>query len=621
VVSPDSASCDDCLRELADPADRRFGYPFINCANCGPRFTIVGMTGFPMCEACAAEYHDPAGRRFHAEPTCCPDCGPRVRLVDADRRPLPGDPVTECAALIKAGKVVAVKGIGGYHLAVLARDETAVSPLRARADKPFTVMVPTVDSARELCEVDDPAAGLLTDRRRPIVLLPRLAGAPVAACVAPGNRDLGLMLPDTPLHHLLLAAVAEPIVLTSGNEPVPGVDEDAFAQLADAFLTHDRPIQVGIEDSVVRKNFVVRRARGYVPEPVTLRWPAPRPILACGAGTFCLATERQAFVSHPIGGHRSFVDSIEEFQGLLGITPAVVAHDPHPEYPSTKHAKELTGVELVGVQRHHAHVASCLADNGEPGPVIGVAFGGHGYGPDGTGWGGEFLVADLADFERVGHLAPVPMPGGTAAVQQPWRMAAAYLDEAYDGDPPKGLDVVHRNDSRWRDVLSPDSPLTSSAGGLVDAVWAMLGVRDTINYDGQAAIALEQLADPHASGGYLAAIAGTGPLLISGSDLVRAAAEDLLAGVEPSVIAARFHNGLVDVMVRCCAELRDTTGIATVALSGGLFQNLLLRHGVVEGLRGNGFRVLTHSRVPADDGGVSLGQAAVAAARDRQQLP
>jgi hydrogenase maturation protein HypF len=649
LVSSDSATCADCLRELADPADRRYGYPFINCTNCGPRFTIVRdvpydrprttMAGFAMCAACAAEYHDPADRRFHAQPTCCPACGPRLRLVGGGGDPL-GEPIAGAAAVLRAGKVLAVKGLGGYHLAVLAGDEPAAATLRARKhreDKPFAVMVSTVDEAGELCEVDEEAAGLLADRRRPIVLLPRRAGAAVADSVAPGNRRLGLMLPYTPLHHLLLAEVAEPIVLTSGNrsdEPIAYLDDDAverLAGIADAFLTHDRPIHVRTDDSVVRKGSVLRRSRGFVPEPIPLAWHTPRPVLACGAelkNTFCLAKRRHAFVSHHIGDLenyetlRSFVDGIGHFSRLFDITPSVVAHDLHPEYLSTKHAKELTGVELVGVQHHHAHVAACLADNGEPGPVIGVAFDGLGYGLDDTIWGGEFLVADLTGFERAAHLAPVPMPGGTAAIKQPWRMAAAYLDEAYDGDPPKALDVLRRNDSHWHDVVSLgharlNSPLTSSAGRLFDAVSALLGVRDAVNYEGQAAIELEQLAEPHERGEYLAAVAGTGPLVIAGSDLVRAAAEDLLAGVAPSVIAARFHNGIVDVIVRCCAELRETTGLSTVALSGGVFQNLLLLEGVVEGLRGNEFRVLTHSRVPTNDGGISLGQAVVAAARDR----
>ncbi|HET9141473.1 carbamoyltransferase HypF, partial [Actinophytocola sp.] len=563
LVSADSATCADCLAELADPADRRFGYPFINCTNCGPRFTIVRdvpydrpfttMAAFAMCAACAAEYHDPADRRFHAQPVCCPACGPRLWLTDAAGVETPGDPIRQSADLLRAGQVLAVKGLGGYHLAALAADETATATLRSRKhreDKPFAVLVSDVDEARLLCEVDAAAAELLTSRRRPIVLLPRLAGAAVAAAVAPGNRALGLLLPYTPLHHLLLAAVAAPIVLTSGNasdEPIAYVDEDAFARLggiADAFLTHDRPIHIRTDDSVVRPMrgvftpanaaapswgpgaspghaaSVLRRSRGYVPEPVTLPWPLARPVLACGAelkNTFCLAKDRHAFVSHHIGDLenyetlRSFVTGIDHFSRLFDIEPELVAHDLHPEYLSTKHAKELTGVELVGVQHHHAHIASCLADNGEYGPVLGVAFDGLGYGTDGTIWGGEFLLADLASFQRIGHLEPVPMPGGTAAIRQPWRMAASYLDSAYAGAPPGGLAVATRN-RRWPEVVTlarsgVNSPLTSSAGRLFDAVSALLGLRDTINYEGQAAIELEQLADPAERGAYPATIA------------------------------------------------------------------------------------------------------------------
>jgi hydrogenase maturation protein HypF len=656
LVSSDSATCSDCLRELADPADRRHGYPFINCTNCGPRFTIVRdvpydrllttMADFPMCSACALEYHDPADRRFHAQPVCCAVCGPRLSLVDASGVELAGDPLAESAILLRSGKVLAVKGLGGYHLAVLASDERAAAALRERKyreDKPFAVLVSDVDAAARLCVVDDSARALLVDRRRPIVLLPRVDGAPVARSVAPRNRQLGLLLPYTPVHVLLLAAVGQPIVLTSGNvsdEPIAYEDADALRRLAgiaDAFLTHDRPIHMRTDDSVVRPflggEAVLRRSRGYVPEPVSLRRPVRRPVLACGAelkNTFCLAKDRHAFVSHHIGDLenyetlRSFVDGIEHFQRLFEITPAVVAHDLHPEYLSTKHAKELTEVDLVGVQHHHAHIASCLADNGESGPVIGVAFDGLGFGPDGTIWGGEFLLADLLSFQRLGHLAAIPMPGGTAAIKQPWRMAAAYLDEAYDGDPPKGLDVLQRNESQWDDVLAVarvrlNSPLTSSAGRLFDAVSAILGVRDVINYEGQAAIELEQLAEPAERSGYLASIAGTEQLVVSGSDLVRFVAEDFLAGTEPAVVAARFHNGMADAIVRCCGELRDSTGISTVAMSGGVFQNLLLLTRVVEGLRDNGFRVLTHARVPTNDGGISLGQAVIAAAQDQER--
>ncbi|MFI7702536.1 carbamoyltransferase HypF [Nonomuraea sp. NPDC049480] len=646
LVCADSATCDDCLRELADPADRRHRYPFINCANCGPRFTIVRgapydrllttMAGFAMCPACAAEYHDPGDRRFHAQPACCPDCGPRLRLLDARGAELCGDPIAGAATLLRAGRVVAVKGLGGYHLAVPASHEQAAATLRGRKhreDKPFAVMAADLVQARRLCAVDDTAAGLLTGRTRPIVLLPRLPGAPVAAAVAPGDRSLGLMLPYTPLHHLLLAELAEPMVLAGGDvsgEPIAYEDADALTRLsgiADAFLTHDRAIHVRIDDSVVRpmagRATVLRRARGHAPEPLPLHRPAPRPVLACGAelkSTFCLAEGRRAFVSQHIGDLenaetlRSFVEGIDHFCGLLGIRPEVVAHDLHPGYLSTKHAQEIPGVELVGVQHHHAHIASCLADNGEPGPVIGVAFDGLGHGADGTVWGGEFFRADLAGFERLGRLAPVPMPGGAAAVRQPWRMAAAYLRD----DHP-GLGVARRHAGRWAGVLAlaGDAPLTSSAGLLFDAVSALLGVRDTVTYEGQAAIELEQHADPAEPGAYRARLAPGDLLAVEGGDLVHAAAEDLAAGVPTPVIAGRFHNGVCDAIVRSCAALRDATGLSAVALSGGVFQNALLLERTVERLKGAGFRVLTHARVPPGDGGISLGQAAVAAARDR----
>lgn len=629
LVSADTATCDDCLRELADPEDRRFRYPFINCTNCGPRFTIVRdvpydrpattMASFAMCALCAAEYHDPADRRFHAQPTCCPACGPRLRLGHSR------DPIADAADMLKAGQILAVKGLGGYHLAVLASHPAAAGELRARKhreDKPFAVMVSDVDVANGLCEVDDTAARLLVSRRRPIVLLPRRANT-VAEQVAPGNRRLGLMLPYTPLHHLLLQAVGEPVVLTSGNvsdEPIAYRDDDALRRLdgiADGFLTHDRAIHIRTDDSVVRphrqQESVLRRSRGYAPEPITLRWTAPRPVLACGAelkNTFCLAKNNHAFLSHHIGDLenyetlQSFVEGIEHFQRLFDIVPEVVAHDLHPEYLSTKHAKTLD-LELVGVQHHHAHIASCLADNGEPGPVIGVAFDGLGYGTDGTIWGGEFLIADLAGFERVDHLEAVPLPGGTAAIRQPWRMAAVYLDAAYDGNTPERL----QGDKRWHDIIAMarhgiNSPRTSSAGRLFDAVSALLGLRDTINYEGQAAIELEQLADPATRDGYSASLRG--------ADLVRAAADDLLAGTPKPVIAARFHNGVTDTVVRTCLRIRENTGTNTVALSGGVFQNLLLLDGCVDRLSAQGFRVLTHGRVPTNDGGISLGQAVVA---------
>ncbi len=733
LIAPDTATCADCLRELADPADRRFRYPFINCTNCGPRFTIVKdvpydrplttMACFTMCDECAAEYHDPANRRFHAQPTCCPTCGPRLTLLnpagqphdsgsvatlwDGQRStisPLPGPTALEAAGvLLGAGRIVAVKGLGGYHLAADAASADAVATLRARKhreDKPFAILVDGLAEARRLCAVDDAAAGLLQSMARPIVLLPRRPDADVAAATAPGNRQLGIMLPYSPLHHLLLAAVGRPLVLTSGNvsdEPIAYRDEDALDRLggiADAFLTHDRAIHIRTDDSVARavrdRPVLVRRSRGYVPEPVTVVGGFARPVLACGAelkNTFCLAKGRHAFVSHHIGDLenaetlRSFTEGIEHFSRLFDITPQVVAYDLHPEYLSTKYALDLDDVDLVGVQHHHAHIASCLADNGVDlstgGPVIGVAFDGTGYGTDGTIWGGEFLIADPAKYLRAGHLAQVPLPGGAAAIRQPWRMAAAYLEAAGpapaasslpafgladsgsagsglpatglagSGLPASGLGgsglagwgpagtrevadlgVARRNADRWGPVVAMarrrvNAPLTSSAGRLFDAVAAILGVRDEITYEGQAAIELEQLADPGEAGTYRAAIetapieAGE-PFLARGTDLVAAAVDDLALGVPPERIAARFHNGVAALIEDGCLLLREQHGLNTVALSGGVFQNLLLVGRTVTRLENRGFTVLTHSRVPCNDGGISLGQAVVAASRERR---
>jgi hydrogenase maturation protein HypF len=654
LVAADTATCADCLRELADPADRRFGYPFINCTNCGPRFSIVRdvpydrplttMAGFTMCERCAAEYHDPADRRFHAQPTCCPACGPRLALLDAAGQALDGEPLNGAAAMLRAGRIVAVKGLGGYHLAADASCADAVAALRARKhreDKPFAVLAADLAAARRLCEVDTAAAALLTSAARPIVLLPRRPEADVADATAPGNRNLGIMLPYTPLHHLLVAAVGRPLVLTSGNvsdEPIAYRDSDALARLgpiADAFVTHDRAIHMRTDDSVARvfraQQMLLRRSRGYVPEPIVVRNGFPRQVLACGAelkNTFCLAKEHHAFVSQHIGDLENaatmltFTAGIGHFRRLFDIRPEVVAYDLHPEYLSTKYALDQDDVDLVGVQHHHAHIASCLADNDAAGPVIGVAFDGTGYGTDGTIWGGEFLVADCAEFTRAGHLSTVPMPGGTAAIKQPWRMAAAYLDAACPGMTAADLDVARRNQAqRWTAVLSMarlgvNSPLTSSAGRLFDAIAALLDVRDTVNYEGQAAIELEQLADPGERGAYHAAIEAAEPFRVSGADLVRAAVADLTAGVPRTVIAARFHNGVAALVEAGCLLLRERHGLDTIALSGGVFQNMLLLRHTVDRLLGRGFRVLTHSRVPCNDGGISLGQAVVAAARD-----
>jgi hydrogenase maturation protein HypF len=655
LVSPDTATCADCLRELFDPADRRHRYAFINCTNCGPRFTIIRdlpydrplttMAGFPMCADCEREYHDPANRRFHAQPVCCPACGPSLRLTDRTGAPVRGDPVETAATLLRGGLVVAVKGLGGYHLAADAASAAAVGALRSRKhreDKPFAVMVADPGAARALCALDPEEERALVSPARPIVLLRRHPAATLAEAVAPGNRFVGVMLPYTPLHHLLAASFTGPLVLTSGNrsdEPIAYHDEDAaerLAGIADHFLAHDRPIHIRTDDSVTRvfrgRELPVRRSRGHVPQALPLPWAFRRPLLACGGelkSTFCVAKGRNAFVSHHIGDLenyetlRSFTEGIEHFERLFDIEPRLVAYDLHPEYLSTKYALDRAGVDLIGVQHHHAHVASCLADNGEAGPVIGVAFDGLGYGTDGTIWGGELLLADLTGFERLGHLEPVPLPGGAAAIKEPWRMAAAYLDAAYGDDVPAGLGVARRNERAWQQVVQvaragANSPLTSSMGRLFDAVAAILGVRDAVNYEGQAAVELEQRAHPAEPGAYQAGIDLGPPLRIRGVDLIRAVVDDVRAGVDAAVVAARFHNGVAAAVTAASELARQASGVTTVALSGGVFQNLLLLEAAVGSLERRGFRVLRHHRVPPNDGGISLGQAAVAGALDRR---
>jgi hydrogenase maturation protein HypF len=656
LVTADAGTCDDCLREIRDASDRRFGYPFTNCTNCGPRYTIVRdvpydrqrttMAGFAMCSACQAEYDDPADRRFHAQPVCCHDCGPTLTVLDAAGRAVEGDAITITAARLRVGEIVAVKGLGGYHLAVDASSETSVSRLRSRKhreDRPFALMVADLAAARQLCDVGEAEARLLSGPERPIVLLRRRPDAPVAAAVAPRTRDLGVMLPYTPLHHLLLAEFGGPLVLTSGNrsdEPIAFDDVDALHRLgtiADSFLTHDRPIETRVDDSVVRsvagRPLMLRRSRGYVPSPIRVPWEFARPVLACGSelkNTFCLGRGHHALLSHHIGDLEnfetlsSFTRGIEHMKRLFDVTPEVVAYDLHPDYLSTKFALDLPCVDLVGVQHHHAHIASCLADNGVGGPVIGVAFDGTGYGTDGTVWGGEFLVADLVDAVRVGRLELVPLPGGAAAIREPWRMLAAYLDLVSDGALPVDLDVAQRHGERWNAVRAAatagiNSPLTSSAGRLFDAVACLLDIRDEVTYEGQAAIELEQLADLDETSTYdVTTDRGDSDLItVRGSDLVRAVLADRASGVAPATIAARFHHGVAGMVVATCGQIRERHDLTTVALSGGVFQNMLLVQRCVAGLETAGFTVLTHRQVPPNDGGISLGQAVVAAARDR----
>ncbi|HET7564333.1 MAG TPA: carbamoyltransferase HypF [Gemmatimonadaceae bacterium] len=662
LITPDTATCDACLAELFDPHDRRFRYPFINCTDCGPRFTIVRgvpydrplttMAGFTMCERCRAEYEDPADRRFHAQPNACPACGPAVRLLDASGSlvSLDGthDPILTAAAAIRAGAIVAVKGLGGYHLACRSDDAEAVARLRARKhreEKPFAVMVRDLAAARSLVELDDAEEALLTDRARPIVLARRRAGARVAPAVAPGHRDLGVMLPYSPLHHLLLRDADATLVMTSGNrsdEPIAFRDADVLerlAAIADLFLVHDRPIETRTDDSVMRvvtlgtarRVLSIRRSRGYVPSPVSVPMHAERAVLACGGNlknTFCLVRGDRAFVGHHIGDLenletlQSFTEGIAHVGALFAVTPDVVAHDLHPEYLSTKYALDRRELEPIGVQHHHAHLAACLAEHGERGPAIGVIFDGTGYGTDGTIWGGELLLGDLTTFERAGHLYPVRLPGGEAAIREPWRMACAWLVAVHNGAPPIPSGLRDRIDERqWAAVAhlartGLASPVTTSAGRLFDAVAALCGVRLRVSYEGQAAIELEMAADGRVEDWYDMPVVRDGDaLVLDARPLVRGVEDDVANGRPVAEVAACVHMGVSRAAVDACRAIAERSGVRTVVLSGGVFQNVLLLERTARALMADGFGVLVPERLPPNDGGVSYGQAVVALGR------
>jgi hydrogenase maturation protein HypF len=654
LVVPDAATCDACLAELFDPGDRRHRHAFISCTHCGPRFTIVRgvpydrplttMAGFPMCAACRAEYEDPADRRFHAQPIACPGCGPALTLLGAGDG---GDPVAATAALLAAGAIVAVKGIGGYHLACRADDERAVAALRARKhreDKPFALLAADLGGARALVDLGPEEAALLTGPARPIVLAARRADARVAAAVAPHGRELGVMLPYAPLHHLLLAdGGGAPLVLTSGNvsdEPIAYRDDDARARLAtiaDAFLIHDRPIHMRTDDAVARvaagRPRVPRRSRGYVPAHLPLPGAdAAPPLLACGAdlkSTFCVAREGRAWVSHHLGDlhdaatRASYREGVAHFERLFAVAPELVVHDLHPDYASTAYALAREDVATLGVQHHHAHLAACLAEHGVEGPAVGAIYDGSGYGADGTVWGGELLVGGARAYARVGHLLAVPLPGGDRAVAEPWRMACAWLDAAAGAEalpalparPPALADAVDAR--RWADVArlaraGLAAPPTSSAGRLLDAIAALCGVRAVVHYEGQAAIELEAVADRAERGAYPLPVGDD--LVLDARPTIRAVAADVAAGAPVATVSARAHNALAAATVEACARAAERAATEVVVLSGGVFQNRLLLEACHAGLARRGLRVLSPERLPCNDGGVSYGQAAVAAA-------
>lgn len=686
LVMPDVATCAACLRELFDPADRRYRYPFINCTDCGPRFTIVRgvpydrpvttMAGFTMCAECRREYDDPVNRRFHAQPNACPACGPRVRLISASGEELPGsaaDPIHAAAGLLRQGAIVAVKGLGGYHLACDPFSAAAIDTLRrrkAREERPFALMVRNIEQARELCEVSPAEATLLEQPARPIVLLRWRAagtgGREVAEAVAPRQVMLGVMLAYTPLHHLLLEACGIPLVMTSGNrsdEPIVYRDADALPQLgaiADAFLCHDRPIHIQCDDSVLvcrddpasgeadpggRRTSpgaaFIRRSRGYVPDPVRLRESLSRPLLACGGdlkAAFCLGGERHAFMSHHLGdlasvsAYRSYRVAVEHYQSLFNLRPEAIACDLHPGYLSTRYAQELAevGIPLQAVQHHHAHVASCLADNYRPAHerVIGVSFDGSGLGTDGAIWGGEFFTGSVQQgFTRRAHLEYVALPGGEAAIRHPWRMAVAHLLNAYGEEemgklsldmlvaPPGAREREVRLLARMRE-RGINSPPTSSAGRLFDAVAALLRLPGTerATYEGQAAVELELAAAGRAGEPvYPMALSPRRELLVLElRELVAGIVGDLHSGRDRAEIAARFHASLASATATCCARLREAEGLTAVALSGGVFQNRLLLRLTTGFLAAQGFTVYHQRRVPANDGGLALGQAVLA---------
>ncbi|MDP3013506.1 MAG: carbamoyltransferase HypF, partial [Candidatus Subteraquimicrobiales bacterium] len=653
LISPDIATCDECMKELFEPKDRRYRYPFINCTNCGPRFTIIEdipydrpkttMKKFKMCDECQKEYDDPSNRRFHAQPNACPRCGPSLQLVGSQESGVGSvirceDLIQETIKLLKKGGSVAIKGLGGFHLACDAENEKAVLELRKRKkrfEKPFAVMMADIDKIKYHCEIDRQEEELLLSSQRPIVLLRKLPDSTIDEAVSPNNNYLGVMLPYTPLHHLLLKESDMVLVMTSGNiseEPIAMENEEAFRRLkaiADYFLIHNRDIYSRYDDSVVRSfndtTSVIRRARSYAPYPVYLPFKAQE-ILAVGPelkNTFCLTKENYAFISQHIGDMENletlehFETTLKLYKKLFRIEPKFIAYDLHPEYLSTKFAFSQKDTLLIGVQHHHAHIVSCMVENEVQERVIGVSYDGTGYGTDDTIWGGEILLADWEDFERAAHLRYIPMAGGEKAIKRPYRMAFSYLYSLFGEDVKRlKIDFVKSLNNEeieaMRNQLEKriNSPLTSSCGRLFDAVSALLGIRSVIDYEGQAAIELEMIADENIKESYPFEIHSEGneAMVIDTEPIIRGIIKDLGKGALPSLISAKFHNSVVNFTVKICEKLREREGLNKVALSGGVFQNVYLLTRLNRKLKEHGFEVLTHKKVPTNDGGISLGQ-------------
>lgn len=664
LVPSDAGTCDECWREVTDPANRRFGYPFTNCTHCGPRYTIVldipydraltTMAPFTMCPECAAEYTDPTDRRFHAQPNACPRCGPELVLLRTGEALQPSafdkadslKILHEVRTVLKAGAIVAIRGLGGFLLACDANNKTAVEALRRRKkrpSKPFALMARDLAATRALCEVSACDALALTSPRRPIVVMPRKSSALVDPGVAPGNPTLGIMLPYTPLHYLLFSETAldtpafGALVMTSGNmseEPIVISNEQALERLngiADWFLLHNREIAMRADDSVVRcfegHERVLRRSRGYVPQTIALAGEVPE-VLAFGAelkNTFCLTKGRHAILSQHIGDldnyetEMFFNETLARMQRLFKADPVAIAHDLHPAYRSTRMALACDISPSFGVQHHHAHIASCMAEHHLTGQVIGVAFDGTGFGTDGCIWGGEFMVADLAAFSRYAHLRYVPMAGGDTAVRQPWRMALSYLRDALGYavplDHPCFAGVAHKQLELVDAMLARgvQTVQTSSVGRLFDAIASLLGLAEEVTFEAEAAIALETGAGAGIEGTYPFDLHNGSPMVLDLRATVTTIWKALEQGRPVAEIAARFHNTLSAAVVEICSQMAAETGLRRVCLSGGSFQNMYLLGQTVVHLRGRGLEVFVHATVPANDGGIALGQAAVAA--------
>jgi len=653
LISPDVSVCDDCRAELFDPGDRRFRYPFINCTNCGPRYTIIddipydrpktSMRHFNMCAACQAEYDDPTNRRFHAQPNACADCGPRVALCDNLKKSIGGpDPILKAVALLKKGAVLAIKGLGGYHLAADAANSEAVRRLRdrkIREEKPLAVMSPDLAAVRRYAEVSRDEEVLLSSIQRPIVLLQKKKSGLICEAIAPRNKYFGVMLPYTPLHYLLLENSFTALVMTSGNlseEPIAIANDEAFERLggiADYFLVHNRDIYLRSDDSIVRptagERRFIRRSRGFVPIPVFLQKKMPQ-ILACGAelkNTVCLTKQDKAFLSQHIGDLENIATydflrlTVDHLKRILDIHPEIIAFDRHPDYLSTRYAQEQTAVSKIQVQHHHAHIVSCMAEHKLDGPVIGLAFDGTGYGTDGAVWGGEILIAEEHDFKRAAHLAYVAMPGSAAAIKEPWRMAVSYLQDACGPDIGSlNLPAIGAIDPEKRRVVGEmiargiNSPATSSLGRLFDGVAAICGLRSRVSFEGQAAMELEMLSAETTGGNYEYEWESGGVIRIPPAPIIRGVVADIQNSVPAAEIGAKFHQTLIRLFTELCDVLRKDTRLNRVVLSGGCFQNGMLLAGLTRALIANGFEVFAHIQVPTNDGGVSLGQAVVAAA-------